>query len=876
MRKATQWFPTRLVRLTVLVTAASLMALHSFLLSATGAAASNKAHGRNTKVLPPKPAAAPQASATQGQWESVRQLPVVPGASEAAFPVHISLLPSGKLLFWGRDKSGGNDIDGGCKAYLWDPLYDTFKLVSNGRTNLFCSGHCFLPDGRLFVAGGHEIRTDNNGVRRYDLQSAGSHQTNYFNYVTETWSPGPDMNLPRWYPSVVTLSNGETQIVLGNYINGFSANNSPLGGDNTDLEFLQSNGTLRNTPGGFPRSLPNYPYLHIAPDGRLIVISGTTGSGLAYDPATGGFNTTGVYYLNEAHDQATTAMYDKGKVLVIGGRQYPPNVINRVEIADLNQPPPPLGQMIWSYVTPMNFQRYYATSVVMPDGKVFVSGGTRCPYTNNIISEDGSCTNGAIMNPEIYEPPSMQFPGGRWSIMAAHQVVRLYHSVALLLPDGRILVGGGGRTGAYGENNQLTYDPLLAHTNWEIFKPPYLFNMDGSEAKRPAITNAPSRIAYGQSFNVGVGNIPASQMGQVALVRLGSVTHTQNFDQRRVLLAFTAQGEYTLNVTAPANGGECPPGPYMLFVLNQSGTPSIAKIIFIGNTALSTDSATFPASRSDSAALTGSVQVKVAAGASWQVTGVPSWVTITSGMSGTGNGTVNFTVQDNASDFNNPVSLRPRSATLLIAGKPFTIYQGAEFADVAKSNGFHDFIGKLYARGITGGCDDPGPSQLRSYCPGTSITRQEMAVFVIRAMGIDPPFGRPNPFNDVDPNSPYYRFIVDMFTRGLTSGCGTVDPTTGLRPFCPVNNVSRAEMAVFIERAIGVTSPPTGTPQLFSDVTTGSSWGWAYDYINDIGRRGITGGCGAVDPMTGLRPYCPGNSITRGEMAVFMTVAFGY
>lgn len=797
-------------------------------------------------------AAALQSPAAMGQWGPIQMWPDI--------PVHISLLPSGKFLFWGRDKSAPpdpHDVELASNAYVWDPFYNTFKTVRNTRTNLFCSGHSFLPDGTLFVAGGHEIMADNTGQERYDVESVGSRHTNFFDYKTETWSAGPDMRLPRWYPSVVTHRNGETQIVSGNFVTGFSINNTPLGGINRDTEILGLDRTLRNTPNHMPNSLPNYPFVHMGPNGKVLVSSGTSFTGLLYDPPSNSWSTHGNLFLRELHDQGTSVMYDRGKVIVIGGRQGQTAVTSHTELIDLTQPSP-----IWTTGPAMNFPRYFATSVLMPNGQVFVVGGSRCGGRNNLQSADGACTNGAIMNPEIYTPST-----GQWSIMAAQQVIRMYHSVAVLMPDARIMVAGGGRPGAFGENGFLGYDPVLAHKEVEIFSPPYLFNpSDGTPATRPAITSAPSRIAYQQGFSVGVGNIPAGQIGQVVLVRLPSVTHGLNFEQRRLPLTFTAQGEHSLTVTGPADNADCPPGPYMLFVLTQSGVPSVARILFVDNTAISSDKAAFPASSLTAQVMKGTIQVSTQPGVSWQVTGVPSWITITSATSGTGSGAVTYDVQ-------NHTGVDPRSATMLVAGLPYTIRQGAEFADVSINHQFHDFIGKIYAAGITGGCSGGGGS-LRNFCPGDNVPRWQMAVFLISSLGIVPPAGQPNPFpaDVVAPNppsvpgTPGYDFIIELWRRGITSGCAA-------QSFCPHNLVTRAEMAVFIERAIGVTSPPQLTPQIFTDVPPGFG-GVFYDYINDFFRRGFTSGC-FFNQQTGERGYCPSSNISRGEMAVFLSRAAG-
>jgi hypothetical protein len=506
-----------------------------------------------------------------GQWSQLQPLPDI--------PVHISLLPNRKLLFWGRDKAlnSTNDVDGGCKTYLFDPSKvdnpstptqdERVEVIDNIRTNLFCSAHSFLPDGKLFVAGGYEAPIDSSGNKRYDMDGHGTRHTNIFNYLDGTWSPGPDMNLPRWYPSVATLNNGETLIVAGDYVSGFNGS-TPIRVANRDTEILERNQDLPMR-GSLLVDVPNYPFVHLGPDGNVLVVSGTNRNGLSYITSTNTWEDPSNLNLNQSHDQGTSVMYAQGKIMAIGGRQGGGSVTKGVNVIDLNQSNPS-----WAAADPMRFQRYYATSVLMPDGQVFVVGGSRCGGANNLRSETtNTCTNGAIMHPEIYNPVT-----GSWSIMARQQVVRMYHSVALLLPDARIMVTGGGRPGAFGENGVLGVDRLLAHREAEIFSPPYLF----TSATRPTITSSPPIINYGQSFSVGIGNVPASQIGQVVLVRLPSVTHALNFDQRRVVLPTpTLLNQQTLSVTAPANGNECPPGPYMLFVLGQNGVPSVAEMISV-------------------------------------------------------------------------------------------------------------------------------------------------------------------------------------------------------------------------------------------------------------------------------------------------------
>ncbi len=245
----------------------------------------------------------------------------------------------------------------------------------------------------------------------------------------------------------------------------------------------------------------------------------------------------------------------------------------------------------------MKRNRKYHNATVLPDGKVLVTGGTPCPNGPAISCKDSAGnTIGAVTRPDLWTPPN----GGaadEWKLLSSsptypeypNGVPRSYHSVALLLPDARVLVGGGGLPAAGGElvngtickdveSTKNTPDCLqFGHKDVEIFSPPYLFNADGSAATQPVIASAPDNVTYGQTFDVGTSS--ALAIGSVSLIRLPSVTHGFNFDQRRVVLSHVATSSTNLRVTIPTNSNVCPPGPYMLFILNSNGVPSQAKIL---------------------------------------------------------------------------------------------------------------------------------------------------------------------------------------------------------------------------------------------------------------------------------------------------------
>jgi hypothetical protein len=195
----------------------------------------------------------------------------------------------------------------------------------------------------------------------------------------------------RWYPSLITLGTGETLIVTGDYVT-FNSSNAVVPNKNSDTEIL---GLDRKIKRKSPMSveLTNYPLLHLAPNGNVLVVSRTVpkspkpldgSDGLYYHSSNGWADVeSSNLNLKQTHDMATSVMYDKGKVMVIGGKYELKQVSEATEVIDLNQPSWE-DLSTWAPAASMNFARYFHTSVLMPDGQVFVVGGSRCGGPNNI------------------------------------------------------------------------------------------------------------------------------------------------------------------------------------------------------------------------------------------------------------------------------------------------------------------------------------------------------------------------------------------------------------------------------------------------------------------------------------------------------------
>jgi len=443
----------------------------------------------------------------------------------------MSLLPDGRVFIWEDDNptGQGRGTNRYTFAYVWDIAANTFTSADNTTNDVFCSGHAFLPNGQLFVAGGHNLSA-NNGLR-----------TGYFfDSSSDTWTLGNSlMANGRWYPTVTTLANGEMLVVSGNMTSANGVNPIP--------EVWQTNngGGWRELDNA-STDLPLYPWMHLAPNGQVFNAGPNAITRYLDTSGTGAWSTV-ANHITGGRDYGSSVMYDDGKVIVMGGGL----ALATAEIIDLNAPTP-----AWQSVAPMAYARRQMNATLLPDGKVLVTGGSSSTGFNDATL--------AVLAAEMWDPATKSF-----STMASMHVPRMYHSTTVLLPDGTVLSAGGGRPAATGTTNQV---------NAEIYSPPYLFQADGSPAVRPVITSvSTTNVTYGQQFSVATPD--AAAITSVNWVRLSATTHSFDENQRINHLIF-AQGVDALSVTTPSSASLCPPGHYMLFIL-KNGVPSIATIMQI-------------------------------------------------------------------------------------------------------------------------------------------------------------------------------------------------------------------------------------------------------------------------------------------------------
>jgi hypothetical protein len=404
---------------------------------------------------------------------------------------------------------------------VWDPTTGDFAVVPSS-TMLFCSGHSFMADGRLLVTGGH--LNDERGLP----------DANIFDAVSGTWTPVQPMQRGRWYPTSTTLPDGEVVTLAGRDQDGVVV----------ETPEVWTGSSWRSLTGA-ARALPYYPRTFVAPNG-LVFYAGELGESAYLDPAGSGSWTPLARSNYGRRDYGSAVMYRPGKVLIVGGSDPADGApTHTAEIIDLNEPTPR-----WRYTGSMAFARRHLNATLLPDGRVLVTGGTSAAGFSDPA--------GGVHTAELWDPES-----GTWSRLADNAVTRVYHSTTLLLPDGRILHAGSGDGAG-----------LPRETNAELYSPPYLFH-----GSRPVITAAPDGIGYAQ--DVVVATPDAGQVVRVTLVRLGSVTHAFDQSQRFLELTFrrVAGG---LAVTGPGSNAVAPPGPYLLFMVNGAGVPSVAAVVRVG------------------------------------------------------------------------------------------------------------------------------------------------------------------------------------------------------------------------------------------------------------------------------------------------------
>lgn len=501
----------------------------------------------------------PADAPTRGLWSATQPWPMN--------GLHAVLLPNGRVLTYGTPANTPATQEG--RTYdVWTPSLG-FTTAGHAtsfnaqRVDSFCSTATFLPDGRLLVTGG-------NAPRASSLFTTSS---------STIATDGPALADDRWYATMITLPDGRPLIVGGidPYTEGMVSDPATAiaNGQVSMTPELYTPGTgWRALQGATSRDAfgpdylrASYPRAWVGPDGNVVGLSAETLWKLDIN-ANGGSGATTVLgrFKTPASNSApvnvgatsTAVMYAPGKVLQLGGNGYfngdGMTASNKATVIDFNTATPTVTE-----TAAMTHARRYPNAVVLPNGQVVVTGGTR-------VGNNGGAD--AVYAAEIWNPAT-----GTWTLGASAAQIRVYHSATLLLPNGSILSTGGG---APGPVNNL---------NAEVYYPPYLFRTVGGTAQlapRPRATGINAlQFAHGAALQLEMADSAAIR--RLVLVANGSVTHSFNSGQRFIELAFTQTGD-RLAATLPASANTAPPGYYQLFALDAAGVPSRAVIIGLGTT----------------------------------------------------------------------------------------------------------------------------------------------------------------------------------------------------------------------------------------------------------------------------------------------------
>ena len=464
----------------------------------------------NTAVPDPVP---------NGRFGALQTWPIV--------AVHSAVLDDGKVLVWDGWQSPQ-------PTHVYDPATGTFTTATP-TDSLFCSGLAKLPDGRVLVAGGYGASS--NGM-------LGIADTNIFDPAANTWTRAADMHLKRWYPDLTELPDGRYVVLSGNSTDANTWSDTPEVFDPATNAWTLLSGI--STPQVHE---VEYPFSYLAPNGKIFTIGPEEDVSYWLDANAQTWTPVGASGLKNG----SSVMYRPGRILYSGGAASVDSTTNSVTAAatiDLTAATP-----TWQAVAPMHYPRVYHTLTTLADGRVLAVGGE--------ATSDQSVVTSGTLPAEIWDPATNQ-----WTTIDSIAAARNYHSTAVLLPDGTVLIAGGGHPTGSSDPGQF---------NAQVYSPSYLFN-----GPRPTITSGPGSATYGGTMTVTTPD--AASISAVNLVSFGSDTHQSDMNQHFVPLSFTA-GSGTLSVQAPASGAIAPPGDYMLFIVNKSGVPSVAATVHVSPSA---------------------------------------------------------------------------------------------------------------------------------------------------------------------------------------------------------------------------------------------------------------------------------------------------
>jgi hypothetical protein len=458
-----------------------------------------------------------------GMWSTSADWPL--------YAIHAAVLPNRKVITYGTG-DGGN---GRALQYnIWDPItgeHDTLAVQTN--TNLFCSAQNVMVNGKLLITGGDK-RPNGDG-------NTGIQQTNIYDPETNMMTFSENMKRERWYPTLITLPNGRMLVHGGRQ--------TKTEGSLTPEVYNIQNGNYRSLNDARSEEIYTtddkgkgwyYPRTFINNQGNAIFFVANKNNIYELKTKRRG-EITEKFNIGDDTFSFTlpTAQFTPGKVLAFTKKK-------KVLIIDINK-------FTSDEIVGPNRTRIWSDATILADGKVLISGG----------ATERQKLEYAVKEVDIFNPADQT-----WSVGAEAENARLYHSSAVLLPNGAVLVAGGGPPGP------------IKQRNAEVYYPPYLFTSNNKWAQRPIIDNKVKDSDYKKSINIKYTH--NLSIKSVSLVKLGSTTHS--YDMGQIFKSFKVDSN---NGNVSIKGkylkrSQLTPGYYMVFLIDSKGVPSEARIIKLG------------------------------------------------------------------------------------------------------------------------------------------------------------------------------------------------------------------------------------------------------------------------------------------------------
>ena len=502
--------------------------------------------------------------------------------------MHAALMPNGRVVFLDKVENYTQlRLPDGQLAYSAEYNPATNEVVGLAyKTNAFCAGGSFLENGTLLSVGGNAPLTwldptvgDGFRAIRYLTRSATSDELD-----GHDWSePGNQLDTPRWYPTVQTLSDGTIFVASGS-LNGLdpavNANNNPTY-EIFDREGISHGGSIRLPLLVKAQPYYMYPFVHLLPDDNLFIFSAKSSevfsvvdnvSKKTLPDLPGDYrtypNTGGSVLLPLSSGNNWTA-----DILICGGGAY----------QDITSPTDPscgriqpLAEGAQWEMDAMPEGRGMVEGTLLPDGSVLWLNGASSG------AQGYGLAKAPTLEALIYTPDAAL--GSRWTRDASSDIPRLYHSVALLLLDGTVMIAGSNPS-EMPVLDASTTNPFPTEFRVEIYTPPYF-----SGTRPTNISVSKLEVRAGDTFEVSFISPVTAKAVTVVLHHGGFVTHSVHMGQRMLSLdtdnGFEAgSSAQKVTVSMPDSYALVPPGPYVVYVV-LDGVPGVGKFLNVRATGL--------------------------------------------------------------------------------------------------------------------------------------------------------------------------------------------------------------------------------------------------------------------------------------------------